>query len=400
MTTSFTNHARTFLVVILWMLLASAAFGQTWTPRNNVPLTNGIDAVVSFTINNKIYFAGGAGSKFLFVYDPATNSWAQKADIPGVTTYRAFGTGFAINDKGYMTLGADAGGIYPNDLWEYNPATDSWSQKADFPGQARTTVSSFVLNGRAYVLGGVTADNFYSNEVWEYNPATDAWVSKATLPNTGASFPFAFSIGSKGYYMGGEVNSLETTDLYEFNPTSNIWTPRASFPGAARQAGVSFVLNGMAYCGLGMAAYDTMFGDFFRYDPAANTWAAQGDFDGGERAWATAAVVNNKAYVGSGWDFNTFFKDWWELSVTTGILNQHNTRTDLVVFPNPAKGSLKLDLKATEGKIHIYDMTGRLVSTQSLNALQMADVRELPAGNYFLRVDTGEDIMQATFCKE
>jgi len=104
-------------------------------------LGGGRDAAVAFTIGNKIYSGGGAGNgnRDFYEYDTQTKLWTKKANIPGVDTNRGFAVGFAVNGKGYVGLGTD--GIYAPvvlaDLWEYDPASDTWASKANYPGGPR-----------------------------------------------------------------------------------------------------------------------------------------------------------------------------------------------------------------------------------------------------------------------
>ena len=60
--------------------------------------------------------------------------WIQKASLGAVGRHR--GTGCATSHRGYMGLGHVNGtgqDISYKDWWEYDPAADTWTQKADFP---------------------------------------------------------------------------------------------------------------------------------------------------------------------------------------------------------------------------------------------------------------------------
>jgi N-acetylneuraminic acid mutarotase len=388
-----TLYSKTITIALVWLLMASGSMAQSWHQRADILLSSGIDAAQSFAIDGKIYFAGGAGSKTIAMYDPATDQWTSKGLVPGVMTYRGFGVSFAIGSFGYLGLGADAG-TFMNDLWRYDPGTGGWLQMADFPGVARTTAGCFVVNDKAYVMGGVTGGNVYTNEVWEYDPATDQWNAKSPLSGPGVAFPFTFTIGSKGYLMGGEVNQMESVALVEYDPATDQWSPRAPFPGTARQAGVSFVMNGMAYCGLGMSQYTTMYGDMFSYDAANDQWASAGNFTGGGRAWATAMSIGNKAYVGTGWDFNTFFKDWWEYSNATGVEQLHS-EAGIKCFPNPAVDMIQIDLGKTNNSgsfnYSLFNIMGQQVQSGDLPADGKIALRDLSPGSYSIHIRGKEE---------
>src|SRR5947207_9637065 len=65
----------------------------------------------------------------------AQDFWLQKADAG--SSPRALAVGFSIGDKGYIGTGSPFDNTYLDDFWEYDPATDTWTQKADFAGGAR-----------------------------------------------------------------------------------------------------------------------------------------------------------------------------------------------------------------------------------------------------------------------
>src|SRR5205823_1893159 len=75
-----------------------------------------------------ILFATGLNSS------QAQGTWIKKAGFGGGG--RAYIVGFSIGTKGYMGTGYD-GSTSKKDFWEYDPATDAWTQKADFGGTAR-----------------------------------------------------------------------------------------------------------------------------------------------------------------------------------------------------------------------------------------------------------------------
>src|SRR5580765_6530695 len=59
----------------------------------------------------------------------AQNTWTQKTSFGGTERYGV--VGFSIGSKGYMGTGFSNYNYY-KDFWEYDPATDAWTQKADF----------------------------------------------------------------------------------------------------------------------------------------------------------------------------------------------------------------------------------------------------------------------------
>lgn len=133
-----------------------------------------IDKAV-FVICNKAYLGTGWNDNFvynndLWEYDPLANTWTQKINFPG--TPRIGATGFSIGGRGFLGLGRDYNSIYTTDFWEYNPFTNSWNIIAAFPGPARYDAPAFVINNKAYVGNSVDDSGFpiYFNDLLEYTP--------------------------------------------------------------------------------------------------------------------------------------------------------------------------------------------------------------------------------------
>ena len=104
---------------------------NTWEQKSSF-----IDAsrwqAASFNIGTKGYVCtgGGASNTALWEYDSPTDSWTQKANFINA---RNTAVGFSIGNKGYIGTGASQGPICEKDFWEYNPSSNIWMQKADIP---------------------------------------------------------------------------------------------------------------------------------------------------------------------------------------------------------------------------------------------------------------------------
>ena len=195
---------------------------KTWSSKATYPgLSNHPPS--TFTIGNKGYAVGGAYYSFsssliyhsikeTWEYNQATNSWTQKADLPFIGIYAA--TGFSIGNKGYIVNGAFWTGvsnptIYLSDLYEYNPATNAWSFKTPFPGAKRIHTNVFVIGQAAYAGGGLNSNNIEKSDYYKYSPATNAWVSVANFPNPHTLFNNCFSINSLGYVPYSKTGSTQ-----------------------------------------------------------------------------------------------------------------------------------------------------------------------------------------------
>jgi len=104
---------------------------------------------------------------------------------------------------------------YKQDFWEYDPATNVWTKKADFPGDARLGAIGFSVGNKGYVGTGLIESSYLGlKDIWEYNPASNSWTKKPDIPQ-GRSGAVGFSIGNKGYVDTGIDGG---NDFWEFTP--------------------------------------------------------------------------------------------------------------------------------------------------------------------------------------
>ena len=203
--------------------------------------------MVSFTIANKAYYGLGthydedSGNDVIhrdfWEYDPIDNAWTRKADFPGNNLFDA--TSFSIEGRGYVGTGIHLNFLerkpgydrkntlsLTREFWEYNPTTDQWTQKADFPGARRYGATSFAINGKGYILAGDSTlyapvpTSTYAVGMYEYDPNTNQWTQKAEIPEP-------------QYYNGRAtscvINSIAYINFFRdmwfqvYDPSSNSW---------------------------------------------------------------------------------------------------------------------------------------------------------------------------------
>ncbi|MBL7738105.1 MAG: tail fiber domain-containing protein [Chitinophagaceae bacterium] len=267
---------------------------------------------VCFSIGGKAYAGTGLinSSSFqysneLWEFDPSTNAWSQKANFGGAARFGA--TGFAIGSKGYIGTGLSTSG-YTNDFWEYDPATNTWIQRASFPGTGRYRAAGFSSTTNGYITTGY--DGSFPVDLWEYNPASNTWTQRANFPGSGRSSPAALSINAKGYVGMGLGQSSILSDFWEYDPAGNAWTPKASFGGGGRRLCPSFTIGSLGYIGPGEnGSFNVV--DFWEYSPATNTWTQKASFPGASRTGAAGFAIGTNGYIGIGsgrtdfWKYNT-----------------------------------------------------------------------------------------------
>lgn len=259
--------------------------------------------------------------------------WTQKADVGGLTRYTAIG--FSVGHKGYICCGANTSPLtYLNDLWEYNPVTDTWSQKSNFPGALRAGAFSFVIGNKAYIGAGASGGGnpVYYNDFWEYYPATDTWTQKSNLPFY-VSSATSFTLNGSGYVVTGKDNNGVKNDVWQYNPLTDTWTQKAPFGGIARAGALSFIVAGKAFVGTGGDATGAnSYADFWEYISFTDTWVQKADFNGPLRNWAVGFALNEKwCIIGTGrsstyldfrkdvWSYNIYTDTWSQLQDFSGV---------------------------------------------------------------------------------
>jgi N-acetylneuraminic acid mutarotase len=207
-----------------------------------------------------------------------SGSWKQVADLTTVSggTARYGAVAGNVSDIGYVGCGFD--GNYQKDFYRYNPAANTWSTFAGFPGDKRMGALAFTINGQMYVGTGIN-NGLYTTDFWSYNPAGDTWTRKHDLANisnsTGSydnsalprAYASSFVVGNLGYVTVGS-NTAVRTDCFAYDPTLDTWTATNPFKGAGRNSGVSFGIGNYGYVGTGYAG-STRFDDFWQFDPNA-----------------------------------------------------------------------------------------------------------------------------------
>ena len=180
--------------------------GQEWEAISQLPTDRwGLSAAV---VDDKVYIIGGTlnnnvqrldGTSIIEAYDPQTNTWQQLADLPTPRTYpyTAVVNGIIYVFGGWYTDKVE-GLKYPVVVEAYDPVTDTWTQKKDMP-VSRVHPAIGVVDEKIYIIGGSTgwghAHVRRMDRVDIYDPATDTWEQGTKMPT------------QRDPYLGGVVNN-------------------------------------------------------------------------------------------------------------------------------------------------------------------------------------------------
>jgi N-acetylneuraminic acid mutarotase len=295
--------------------LSLAAFGKTCYSADSVNYKSPWDKITGantffrageagFVCDSKVYVGfgtsviqGAPGSfKDLWSFNLTTGVLTKCADLPSGP--RELPAAFSIGNKGYAGLGFYNSGStsteFYTDFFEYDPASDSWTQKAGFPDVNQRVTVSFQVGNKGYVMSG---SEFF--EIWEYNQENDHWNRLNDFSSFAPVESHGVENGGKAYVFGQNRGGL-----WEYSPADDSWKILADFPGEERAGAVSFSLGEYIYRGSGYSLYDSFkyLTDFWRYDIRNDKWTRITDLPYLGRAGALGYTVGMKAYICSGYN--------------------------------------------------------------------------------------------------
>ena len=384
------------LSIITALCFSVTIYAQdTWTKRADYGggFVFSSDAA-SFSIGSKIYVCN-TRSGSLYMYDSATKAWTSKASFTG--TFREYAIGFAIGNKGYFGLGGTVTvGNMLKDFWEYDPSTDTWTEKADFPYK-RTQAVGFSIGSFGYVgLGEDSAK--YNNDFWQYDPSANTWTAKANFGGAARYSPVGFAIADHGYVGLGGSSLSAYADFWQYDPATNKWTSKASYPGLASVYAVGFPLGNLGFIGTGSDFSGTYYIDLWEYNSLTNSWVKRKNFGGGIRSGAISGWTTTSGFIGLG-----DYSDFWEyVPLSLSVEKVENTLMLFQAYPNPARDNITIALKdnmLTDGDLVILDIAGaRLLSAKIDNSRTYSfDLATFKPGFYFVQLISGSNKFVQTF---
>ena len=395
---------------IICLFIVAAVSGQyTWSVKDTFP-GSGRRMAAGLNISGKAYIIGGNISSTPFTttndvweYDPSSDSWTQKANFP---TNIATASYFTINNVGYVVGGSTSAGNAVSTTRQYNASNDSWSTKASFPENGISGAFQFVLNNLGYVGTGARTGSNNASTVYSYNPETDSWIQAASYLGPQSINMTAFAIDSFAYAgLGQNGSGAFFNQFYKYNPTNNTWGQVATFPGKSRSAAISFVLNGKAYVGGGVSLLSGVpyaLGDFYEYDPSSNTWSALPGFPGAPRQYATPVVINSVAYSICGYDddgdkFYNLVSEFGTCSTIAGILPiPGENNTGIQIYPNPSSSDVTVKINSqgsTEIKYEIVAVEGKVIKTGTTRQNSFGfNSSNLADGIYIINVNDNQGV--------
>lgn len=372
---------RWVLAVILTTFFVEGTQAQKWLQRADFGSV-GRHRATALTIGNKGYMGlghtNGTGNNIVYKdwwqYDPASNSWTQKADY-AAPNYAA--TAFATDTKAYI----GGGDQLTFEYYAYDPQTNVWTAIANCPVYV-TDQTAFTINNKGYVMTG--------NSCYEFNPGGNSWNIKNAMP-------FSVGIWSTSFVIGGSAYVKSGNQLYEYKASTDSWIVRAPCPGIATGGSSSFALNGKGYVISGYVGWlSELTKEIWEYNPGNNTWTQLEDFEGSARRFSCGITIQDRGYFGLGTN-GINFNDWWAYDGNS--LDIKENTVECTVYPNPASEWIKVERKGgTWDALQLLDESGKIVHTETqVGEMIELDVRQFPSGSYHLLLRSNtEPVYQQT----
>lgn len=209
-----------------------------WSDKGDLPVyMASSNFSVVFSVGNKGYFVGNGTSR---QYDAVADQWTTKNNAPTGPNHVDYSAPLVIGNKVYLV------GSTNNRVTLYDPSADTYTLKNNFPDVE--AVAGFVVNNEGYCIQK-------DGRCWKYDPATDSWQQKAGLPSSIYSMS-GFSLNGYGYIMGdlnrAAYNQTGRIKVWRYDPSLNQWALlEEDYPGAGVYAIKTVSLNGIVYAGLG-----------------------------------------------------------------------------------------------------------------------------------------------------
>ncbi len=285
--------------------LSSLAAANTWVNRRSM-LDPARFLMKAATLNGIIYVVGGDAGvepnralRNLDAYNVVTNTWSRRRQLPSGRS--DLNGASVIGGKLYVTGGIkplNGGYTSTRTLFVYDPESDTWAKKANMPVNA-TRGAQGVIGGRLYVhVASITPG---ARVFFRYDPATDTWIDRAPPP-TQHIRGGAGVIDGKFYLVGGEggPDLLPTTTLSVYNPATNTWVTRAPM-SQRRQQFATGVIKGKLYVAGGWSDRPETLSATEVYDPATDTWTPKASMLAAQAGMASA-VASGKLFVMGGFN--------------------------------------------------------------------------------------------------
>ncbi len=349
------------------------------------------DDAVGFTIDGIGYITGGRKTDFgisdqLWAYDPSSDSWEARSQFPG--TPRQYSSSFVLDHKAYVFCGLSDPSLTLDEVWRYDPNSKSWTQMSDFPGGNRYAPISFVLNGIAYAGLGKENETSYHDDLWRYDPEEDEWLLVAQFPKSLYSAVSLSIDGQELIGLGVDSEEEHNDQAWLFDGAelryANSCFEGLGFADAMNLGEVGIVIGGRTD---EVDAKDGLIITEIIYGTNGFEqiyWQSQEGMADGPKRNGTGFEIGDKGYYFGGKDVD---------QVKSNALIEFSRKEiaqEIRIEPNPVASKVSVSSSTSFERVAVYDLYGQVVLQEDLGRTQHSaklDIQNLASGLYLLSLD-------------
>jgi N-acetylneuraminic acid mutarotase len=276
---------------------ASSSTSSRWHGR--APMTNSRAGLAVVAFNQQLFAIGGAreynrASRFVEIYDPATDTWTEGDSKPTATSDVA---GALLNEKIYVPGGCTDQGKAIDILEIYDPKNDAWTEGPALP-EPRCGYSLVAFQEKLYLFGGWNGHAF-EDTVFTFLPGSGKWeILEQSMPRP-LGYTGAAALNGAIYIVGGYNGQEEFDTTYAFTPATGEWQEKA--PLNENRGGLGLVNSNTNLYAIG-GGWDRALSSNEKYDPETDTWTPFETPATGPWRNPGLAVVDTTLYAVGGWD--------------------------------------------------------------------------------------------------
>ena len=213
---------------------------DSWTKVAPLPLP--ITHVGTAIVGRKLWMAGGfavlgfnQAVDLVYIYDVDANTWTQGPSLPAP---RSAGTLVRLGRKLHYISGLENrnDGVVDHFVLDLDEpgGPQTWNTLASIP-ESSNHLSGISVGGKIYAIGGQVnhdIDPFDVDFTYEYDPVTDSWTEKASMPIPRSHMePGTFLVDGKIILAGGKDGTFTCSDrVSSYDPLTDTWAELFTIP--------------------------------------------------------------------------------------------------------------------------------------------------------------------------
>uniref|UniRef100_A0A7C3Z0C9 T9SS type A sorting domain-containing protein n=1 Tax=candidate division WOR-3 bacterium TaxID=2052148 RepID=A0A7C3Z0C9_UNCW3 len=373
-----------------------------------------------------VYALKGHNTNEFWKWDLAKDSWISMPPLPDSSKYlkrrtkTKYGCALAYSPdlhRIYAFKGSRRQDFYYFDLTDSIPTESSWVECCTIPkgasGKGPGKGASLVYEPVSHQFFAIKGEN--TLEFWSYNPLTDVWEARPDFP--GGPYLKRLGYGSALAAKDGVVYGVKgrnTQEFYGYLVADNIWrTLRdVGYPGfkKVKSGACLTAFTDKLYLALGGNSLE-----FLSYEILSDTWRQRdsiprGPYNCKVKPGAAITASDSIVYLFKGgnktefWSYGAYLDLQPEL-LSKGIMEEEIKTVklpfSLTISPNPAGKLLRIKLTAGgkgRKEIKVFAADGRLITTLSIpidgNLVWNWKTKEgkiLPSGIYLFQLENGKE---------